>query len=493
MEASTQGIGEQTVPHNESRGADSCPDVPAVPSTADKVNWAPRVPSTGRLDVESDENSKNETGSTSLPRVASLNYISGCSSCPELQKRVTASGQGARREGKVVLTVGCFDMLHRGHMALFKRLMDASDKLVIGVHDDESIKEMKGITTGHPSTKRFTQIQLALRPQDEAFLIHSTDPTTYWAGGTDTRGRDVAPIVKRLKAEGWHDFVYMRGDDMLQFPGRTFLEAQGVKLVFTPYTKGVSATMMRNSWSMRMRLLPEVVADCLLDVHETHVYQPLRKGLEKVAAASLFPRSLLPNHVTWASMLCALPFVLLTVYGWHLAAAALTLFHDMLDRLDGAVAGALRKSVGVRVDGPRVYREGRLVHDGEYGAYLDAMGDKAFGVTALLALCMQPGATSTLPAWFLVLALLKLPLHAALAVTRTQDYRAKLAGKTNVMLPAVGCGKLATCSENFGCAVASLALATDCAPVVTLAAGILGVLSLDMAFRSLSHKLRARC
>ena len=56
--------------------------------------------------------------------------------------------------------------------------------------------------------------------------------------------------------------------------------------VFTPYTKGVSATMMRNSRALRMRLLPNALADSLLDVHETHVYQPLRKGLEKVATAS---------------------------------------------------------------------------------------------------------------------------------------------------------------------------------------------------------------
>ena len=111
---------------------------------------------------------------------------------------------------------------------------------------------------------------------------------------------------------------------------------------------------MSDSWSTRMRLLPEAVSDTLLGVHETHVYQPLRKGLEKVAALSFFPRAVLPNHVTWMSMACALPFVLLTFYGWHFAAAALTIFHDMLDRLDGAVAGALRKSPDVRVDGARV-------------------------------------------------------------------------------------------------------------------------------------------
>jgi len=465
-------------------------------SAAHKQSWAPRRPSTGQLQ-ESDLDDQNGTGSTSPPRTASQTRIAGCASCPELGAKISGAGvfgkRAAPREGKVVLTVGCFDMLHRGHMALFKRLMDASDKLVIGVHDDESIKQMKKVTTGDPSTKRFSQIQLALRPQDEAFLIRSTDPTVYWAGGVDSRGREVEPILKRLQAEGWHDFVYMRGDDMLQFPGRTFLEAEAVKMVFTPYTKGVSATMMRNSKMLRLHILPETLAESVLDLHEKHVYQPLRKGLEKVAALSFFPRAVLPNHVTCMSMACALPFVLLTFYGWHLAAAALTIFHDMLDRLDGAVAGALRKSPDVRVDGPRVYRKDHLVHDGEYGAYLDAMGDKAFGVTALVALALQPGVVSSLPYWFVAISALKLPLHVALAVTRTQDYRAKLVGKTNVMLPAVGCGKLATCSENFGCAVASLALATDCAPAVTAVAGLLGVLSLDMACRSLSHKLRARC
>ena len=68
-------------------------------------------------------------------------------------------------------------------------------------------------------------------------------------------------------------------------PNPTPPKPPGPTQVFTPYTKGVSATMMRNSRALRMRLLPEAMADTLLDVHETHVYQPLRKGLEKVAAA----------------------------------------------------------------------------------------------------------------------------------------------------------------------------------------------------------------
>ena len=44
------------------------------------------------------------------------------------------------------------------------------------------------------------------------------------------------------------------------------------------------------------------------------------------------------------SMACALPFVLLTFYGWHFTAAALTIFHDMLDRLDGLAQGRIQQN-----------------------------------------------------------------------------------------------------------------------------------------------------
>ena len=340
------------------------------------------------------------------------------------------------------------------------------------------------------------------------------------------------------------------------------------------------------------QVLPDAIATPVLDAHEAFVYRPLRLALERVAALSVFPPSVTPNMVTWTSMLCALPFVLLNLAGLHVAACVLCVAHDMLDRLDGAVAGALRRRSDVVVDGPRVTRNGVLVrrpppprsrtrrprappvpspggaspggnlllrgvqietrrggtarpreegpprvwivatpraprvppgaprppfvprtspaparppappahpprspppqvHDGEYGAYLDAMGDKAFGISALVVLCALPG----LPLWWKTIAVLKLPLHLALAIVRTQDYRAKLRGATSAALPAVGVGKLATCAENFGCAVAALALGvggTDGGATIA-AAGVLSALSIDMAARSLSHKLRARC
>ena len=128
------------------------------------------------------------------------------------------------------------------------------------------------------------------------------------------------------------------------------------------------------------------------------------------------------------------------------------------------------------------------VHDGEYGAYLDAMGDKALG-TPRWSSSARPG----LPLWWKTIAVLKLPLHLALAIVRTQDYRAKLRGATSAALPAVGVGKLATCAENFGCAVAALALGVGTDGGATTAAAGVPWRLIDMAARSLSHKLRARC
>ena len=171
LDASKKDSTGQRMPISGSTTLPSLPRPDVDATSATKLSWAPRRPSTGRLQ-DSDLDDQNATGSTSPPRTAGQTRIAGCASCPELGAKISGAGifgkRAAPREGKVVLTVGCFDMLHRGHMALFKRLMDASDKLVIGVHDDESIKQMKNITTGDPSTKRFSQIQLALRPQDDS-------------------------------------------------------------------------------------------------------------------------------------------------------------------------------------------------------------------------------------------------------------------------------------------------------------------------------------
>ena len=45
---------------------------------------------------------------------------------------------------RVVWVNGCFDVLHRGHIELFKYARTFGDYLVVGVDTDERVKESKG-------------------------------------------------------------------------------------------------------------------------------------------------------------------------------------------------------------------------------------------------------------------------------------------------------------------------------------------------------------
>ncbi len=49
---------------------------------------------------------------------------------------------------KIVLTNGCFDFLHAGHMKLFSASRQLGDVLIVAIDDDASVKKLKG--TGRP-------------------------------------------------------------------------------------------------------------------------------------------------------------------------------------------------------------------------------------------------------------------------------------------------------------------------------------------------------
>jgi D-beta-D-heptose 7-phosphate kinase/D-beta-D-heptose 1-phosphate adenosyltransferase len=51
----------------------------------------------------------------------------------------------ARARGKtVVLTNGCFDLLHRGHLHLIRESKKLGDLLIVAVNSDSSVKKIKG-------------------------------------------------------------------------------------------------------------------------------------------------------------------------------------------------------------------------------------------------------------------------------------------------------------------------------------------------------------
>ncbi len=58
----------------------------------------------------------------------------------ERAKKFLAGNKGK----KVVFTNGCFDILHRGHVAYLQEARALGDILVVGLNSDKSVKRLKG-------------------------------------------------------------------------------------------------------------------------------------------------------------------------------------------------------------------------------------------------------------------------------------------------------------------------------------------------------------
>ncbi|MCE9542778.1 MAG: adenylyltransferase/cytidyltransferase family protein, partial [Verrucomicrobia bacterium] len=59
-----------------------------------------------------------------------------------LGKEYAAAGK------KLVLTNGCFDLLHTGHVRYLQQARECGDALIVAVNSDASVKELKG--SGRP-------------------------------------------------------------------------------------------------------------------------------------------------------------------------------------------------------------------------------------------------------------------------------------------------------------------------------------------------------
>jgi D-beta-D-heptose 7-phosphate kinase/D-beta-D-heptose 1-phosphate adenosyltransferase len=59
-------------------------------------------------------------------------------------KELASVCRGLRKEGKtIVFTNGCFDILHRGHVAYLRRAKRLGDVLVVGLNSDRSVSRIK--------------------------------------------------------------------------------------------------------------------------------------------------------------------------------------------------------------------------------------------------------------------------------------------------------------------------------------------------------------
>jgi D-glycero-beta-D-manno-heptose 1-phosphate adenylyltransferase len=49
-----------------------------------------------------------------------------------------------KKEGKIVFTNGCFDIIHLGHVDYLEKARNLGQRLIVGLNTDNSIKKIKG-------------------------------------------------------------------------------------------------------------------------------------------------------------------------------------------------------------------------------------------------------------------------------------------------------------------------------------------------------------
>lgn len=77
---------------------------------------------------------------------------------------------------RVIFTNGCFDILHRGHVAYLQEAARLGDRFIIGVNTDASVKRLKGETRPIVSEKDRAYVLLALGCVDGVVLFEEDTP-----------------------------------------------------------------------------------------------------------------------------------------------------------------------------------------------------------------------------------------------------------------------------------------------------------------------------
>ena len=129
-----------------------------------------------------------------------------------------------------IYTIGCFDQFHKGHMIILNKMKSMCDNLIVGIHDDQSLEQLKKLDPSEHDTI-YTRMKNVKQIADRVYIVPDTNPTE---------------CLRNMISSDHTDACYMRADDMVNFPGRSLIESL-MPVHFLPYTQGVSSTMIRNS------------------------------------------------------------------------------------------------------------------------------------------------------------------------------------------------------------------------------------------------------
>jgi len=134
--------------------------------------------------------------------------------------RLKASGR------RLVLTNGCFDLLHAGHVDYLARARALGDALAVAINSDQSVRELKGPTRPVNSEGDRARVLSALRAVDYVVVFGSPR---------------VTEVIRAVRPE-----LYAKGGDYtvetLNAEERTALQEVGTEIHILPLVPGRSTT-----------------------------------------------------------------------------------------------------------------------------------------------------------------------------------------------------------------------------------------------------------
>ena len=125
-------------------------------------------------------------------------------------------------------TQGTFDMFHIGHLNLIKNAKRHCGYLVVGVNSDDLVESYKNKRPIIPLDER-VEIMRAIKYVDEVIVTNTLDKKEIW---------EKVRFNEIYIGDDW------KGNERWEKTGKE-MEQLGAKLVFLPYTKDTSSTMLR--------------------------------------------------------------------------------------------------------------------------------------------------------------------------------------------------------------------------------------------------------
>lgn len=128
--------------------------------------------------------------------------------------------------GCLVVTNGCFDLLHLGHVTYLETARNLGDALLVGVNSDVSVRALKG--SGRPVTSE----------GDRASVLAALESVSYVCVFPEVRAREFLLQAK--------PHIYAKGGDYtletLDQEERRAVESNSGKIHLIPFVAGQSTT-----------------------------------------------------------------------------------------------------------------------------------------------------------------------------------------------------------------------------------------------------------